>query len=232
MTQVLDPIFDRFAVLTESPVADVRQARRGPVEAPSLVERALAHHPLGPSGLGRQHRADVRRVVELGAFYLLSKPPSVHYTQTAERWNAIEHKHILVFQKQRGVIRAVGAHGVFPFYSDCSATDTWLLWLGLHHYIGSIRKGRGVRDVVNGTGWTSGYTGTMFPRGVPVKHPRNYLVGDQAFYGGSGDVPEHVTTFLGFRNSRPVVFSHGSDPGPFLLDMHYRPDFREVRRYV
>lgn len=159
------------------------------------------------SGLSEQHRAHARRLIVQGAELLLGHARSVHYSQGADRWEGI----------QRGLLPWKGE---YPHHGDCSSTATWLLWAALHHHFG-------VRDVVNGTNWTAGYTGTIAKHGKQVVHDANIKVGDLILYG-RGWPYEHVTVALGGG----VCFSHGSEAGPFKLAIDYRPDRAIVRRFV
>ena len=45
---------------------------------------------------------------------------------------------------------------------------------------------------------------------------------------GYGFPGEHVAVCLGGG----MVFSHGSEAGPFKLRLHYRPDLYQIRRYI
>jgi hypothetical protein len=159
------------------------------------------------SGLSSAHRAHARHVVARGAALLLSHPSEVHYTQSAERWEGIARRLLV-------------SRGEYPHHGDCSSTATWLLWNALEHAYG-------VRDVVNGDSWRGGFTGTMLQHGKPVRHEGNVQVGDLAIYG-RGYPGEHVAVCLGGG----VVFSHGSEAGPFKLALHYRPDILAIRRYI
>lgn len=159
------------------------------------------------SGLSEPHRAHVRQLVVQGCELMLGHARSVHYSQGADRWEGIE-KGLLSWK------------GQYPKHADCSSTATWLLWVGLHHHYG-------VRDVVNGQDWRAGYTGTALQHGKRVVHEANVKVGDLAFYG-SGWPGEHVAVCLGGG----VVFSHGSESGPWKLALRYRPDLMEIRRYI
>lgn len=165
------------------------------------------------SGLGAKHRGEVRKAVLQGVRALAANPSDVHYTQGAKRWDGIAHK------KHPG-------GPLLPFYGDCSSTATWLLWLGLHHYMGE-KYGRPVRDLVNGTHWTGGFTGTIASHGKPVAHLGNIDVGDLVLYG-PGPTFEHVTISLGGRR----VFSHGNEQGPVITDLDYRLDRGPIRRYI
>jgi hypothetical protein len=213
---------------------DAKAHRAGTLsfDRPSRLDTVKLTLGASVSGLSAQHRDECRQVIALGAAYMLAKPTQVNYTQGAARWSAISGKHVLEFKKVGGKLTIDAAHHVLPFSGDCSSTDSWLLWLPLHHYIGELRGGDGVRDVVNGTNWTGGYTGTMVAHGKPVVNPKNWLVGDQVFYGGTPWVPEHVATFMGWKGSTPVVFTHGTPSGPYLSPIDYRKDRHSVRRYI
>lgn len=160
------------------------------------------------SGLSENHRRIARRIVAEGCALLLSNPSQVHYTQGPARFGAIRAgKHL---------------HGrVFPIAEDCSSTATWLLWLALHRHFGIER------DIVNGSHWRAGFTGTIAEHGKPVRKDSNIRVGDLVLYG-SGYPYEHVAVALGGGK----VFSHGSERGPFKLGIDYRPDRRMVRRFI
>jgi hypothetical protein len=159
------------------------------------------------SGLSARHRARARQLVVRGAALLLANPAAVHYTQGAERWEGIARQLLI-------------ARGQYPEHGDCSSTATWLLW-------NALGRAYGVRDVVNGAHWRAGYTGTMLEHGKLVHHEGNVQVGDLAIYG-RGFPGEHVAVCLGGG----VVFSHGSEAGPFKLPLHYRPDLMAIRRYI
>jgi cell wall-associated NlpC family hydrolase len=67
----------------------------------------------------------------------------------------------------------------------------------------------------------------MLAPGKLVVHESDVLVGDLAIYG-SGPPGKHVAMCLGGG----MIFSHGSEAGPFKLAVHYRPDLMEIRRYI
>ncbi len=161
------------------------------------------------SGLSEPHRARVRQLVLHGSALLLSRPGEVHYSEGANRWNGIASRK-LISQPDR----------VFPFYGDCSSTATWLLWNGLSHEFGC-------HDIVNDERWQGGYTGTMARHGKLVHHDGDIKVGDLVLYGPPPTF-EHVAVALGGG----MVFSHGSEAGPFKLPIDYRSDRAEVRRYI
>jgi hypothetical protein len=160
------------------------------------------------SGLSDRHAAEARRVIVAGARLLIAHAGEVHYTQDAfQRWEGIRRE------------LRVGA-GQFPKHGDCSSTHSWLLWNALTHV--------GVEhDLVNGLAWRAGYTGTIATHGKQVHNVRNAKVGDAVLYGARWPF-EHVATYLGGG----IVFSHGSDAGPFLLRIDYRPDRAMLRRSI
>lgn len=160
------------------------------------------------TGLSAGHRAEARRHVALGARLLLKNAAKVHYTQDADaRWEGIrEHKR--------------ASSGQFPTHGDCSSTHAWLLWDAL------TRLGVTL-DTVNGLAWRSGYTGTIATHGKPVVHLANAQVGDSVLYGRAWPY-EHVATYMGGG----LVFSHGSEKGPFLLPIDYRSDRAMIRRHI
>ena len=82
----------------------------------------------------------------------------------------------------------------------------------------------GMGDVVNGAGWRAGYTGTMLQHGRPVPEAAAQ-VGDLVVYG-PGAPGQHVTVCLGGG----LVFSHGSEAGPFKLPLR-TTDVLSIRRY-
>lgn len=156
------------------------------------------------SGLSWAHRKKARKLTLDAARLGVAHEPEIHYTQGALRWTGIDH-NLKAFK------------GEYPVYADCSAFTTWCLWNGLDHYA--------VRDTVNGTGWTSGFTGTQKTHGKRIRLRVNWRTGDLVHYGpGSG---EHVAIYIGHG----LVVSHGSEGGPMVLPAAYRP-IAEVRRYI
>jgi cell wall-associated NlpC family hydrolase len=96
-----------------------------------------------------------------------------------------------------------------------------MMWNALHHHFN-------IRDVINGTNWASGYTGTMRQHGKIVNDhsPSNLEIGDVAHYGpGTG---AHVTMYIGGG----MWFSHGSEAGPFKVGLNYRDDLHSIRRHI
>lgn len=163
------------------------------------------------SGLNTTQRLKARELAVRAAMLGLRRAPSLHYTQGGRRWDGIS-------------LDLKAFKGECPRYADCSSFATWCLWNGLDHF--------GVRDTVNRAGWGSGYTGTMVQHGARVNAERNVLRADLALYGDPVGASGHVAIVVGHRNGQIKVVSFGSEPGPFLLDAHYRADLKQFRRYI
>jgi hypothetical protein len=162
------------------------------------------------SGLSRDHRIRCRDRVVHAAKLALAHPTQVHYTQDGRRWDGIaKHRN--------------SAHGQYPIYSDCSSFATWCLWNGLHLVYD-------IHDIVNGSNWKGGFTGTLRQHGRVVDDPSKALRGDLVHYGsGTGS---HVTVVVGRENGHLMVISHGSEGGPYYTNYDYRPDVSHIRRYI
>jgi cell wall-associated NlpC family hydrolase len=161
------------------------------------------------SGLSDAHRAHARKLVAENCRRMVANKNSIHYTQSAARWEGI--------RLYKSAVR-----DTYPKHADCSSTHTWLMWDAMH-------RPYGVRDLVNRLNWKAGYTGTMYKRGKAVEHDENLKIGDAIFYGDQGGgIPEHVATYVGGGK----VFSHGSEGGPYILGLDYRSDRRMSRRYI
>lgn len=131
---------------------------------------------------------------------------NINYTQGPSRWE--------------GIARGLRAHrGQYPRNADCSSFVTWCIW-------DALGGGKAGDDIVNGASWTAGYTGTQCSHGklVPLSRARP---GDLVFYAGSNGAVNHVAMLV----APGRVVSHGSQPGPMLLDATYRP-VKEVRSYL
>jgi hypothetical protein len=159
------------------------------------------------SGLSDAHAAEARAVILKGVDLLMRDPAGVHYTQGPDRWSAINQKLRI-------------ADGKHLTRGDCSSTGSWLLWNALTHVGVS-------RDLVNATAWRSGFTGTMAVHGKRVVQVEHAKIGDAVLYGPAPTF-EHVAVYIGGGR----VFSHGSEAGPFLLPIDYRPDRGMIRRYI
>lgn len=161
------------------------------------------------SGLSDAHAAHARRVIIKNAHNMVINKNRIHYSQEADRWMGI-NRQLTHLRNQ------------YPTRGDCSSTATWMLW-------DAMARPYGVRDLINHTNYRSGYTGTMINGGKVVRHKENLKVGDCVFYGWqSPGVPEHVAIYIGGG----LVFSHGSEGGPYILKVDYRPDRVAMRRYI
>ncbi len=156
------------------------------------------------SGLSDEHAQIAINMTLQAAVLGYHHAPAVHYTQAAKRWEGIE--------KDKKAWR-----GEFPSYADCSAYVTWCLWNGLDHFH--------YPDIVNHEHWKAGYTGTLMLHGATVRgnpHPADAVV------YGKGWPGEHVAIYTGGG----LVVSHGSEGGPYLLPLRYRPDVLTIRRFI
>ncbi len=167
------------------------------------------------SGLGRGDRIRARDRAVQAAMLALHHSAQIHYTDPdpppePERWEGIDK-------------RLNARRGQFPRNGDCSSLVTWYLWNALF-------LGFGLGDIVNGQGWTGGYTGTMRDHGLPVQHEANLLRGDLVHYGP--DPGLHVTMVVGRVGGVPMVVSHGSEECPCYTKFDYRSDVAEFRRYI
>lgn len=151
-------------------------------------------------------QCEVARSMAVGAAsLLLHHADVVHYTQGSARWEGIDHN-----------LKAW--RGQFPHFADCSAAVTWELWNGMDHFH--------LPDSVNGEHWRAGYTGTLLTHGKSVLHQPLKLA-DAVLYGFS-PTGDHTALYVGGG----MVISHGSEAGPFLEPVRYRPDLRDIRRYI
>lgn len=162
------------------------------------------------SDLNTKDRIFGRDLAMQAAYLGLKNASALHYTEESLRWYGILHQ-----------CRAW--KGEFPLYADCSAFVSWCLWCALTHFPQSHK------DIVNGENWTGGYTGTGLTHGESVLHSKTGLQrADVVYYGVKGTTGEHEAIYVGGGK----VISNGSEPGPFLLDMNYRNDMMDVRRYI
>lgn len=153
----------------------------------------------------KDHDAVVR--IALRSFKLLyDHRDSVHYTQGGARWSGIDNH-----------FRA--AAGQFPRYADCSSAFTWCYWNALTHVYGAKAQ-----DVLNGSDWKAGYTGTLLAHGRKLSAPEPGC----AIIYGSRFPGEHVAMY----DRDGLCYSHGSEAGPYHLNYRYRPDILEFRAYV
>lgn len=161
------------------------------------------------SGLNDQHAAHARSLISLAAKTMVQHKNEIHYSQGPDRWEGIAKK-MSITRRQ------------FPKRCDCSSTAQWMLW-------DAMARRYGVRDLVSHSNWTAGFTGSQYKNGKAVVHDSNMKIGDLIFYGDQGGgIPEHVTVYVGGGK----CFSHGSEGGPYILDIDYRGDRRMTRRYI
>jgi hypothetical protein len=161
----------------------------------------------GVSGLSASERSRARNIA-VEAFRLAYRhAPAVHYTMGGSRWQGIANN--LRF-----------ADNKYPTYADCSSLYTWCLWNAL-----TSVGGRNFADIVNGAGWRAGYTGTLLGHGERVE---NRMPGDAVIYG-RGFPGLHVAMIA---RDTDMVYSHGSEGGPYYVRWNYRSDIMQVRRYI
>lgn len=156
------------------------------------------------SGLSPAHVHKCVNMVLQAAVLGLHHAPEIHYTQSEQRWEGIDH-HKKAWR------------GEFPDYADCSAYATWCLWNGLDHFHHA--------DTVNGENWRAGYTGTLLQHGRSVRSP---IPGDLIVYG-TGWPGDHTAVYTGGG----LVVSHGTEAGPELVrwDQMGIP-VMSIRRYI
>jgi hypothetical protein len=135
---------------------------------------------------------------------------SVHYTQSSARFGGIR-------------ARLRYADGRYPTQEDCSSMYTWAFWNGI-----TSVAGMNAPDLVNGAGWSAGYTGTLLSHGrqVPFSDRQG---GDAVIYGNG--FPGHHVAMVDHEN-HDLVYSHGSESGPYHIKWNYRSDIMQVRRYL
>lgn len=162
------------------------------------------------SGLNDVHAAHARELIAKAAHLMVLHKDAVTYSQESNRMVGI--------REQLTVIKLQ-----FPRTCDCSSTAKWMLW-------DAMARPYGVRDLVSHQHWDGGgWTGNMYQNGKRVVHDSNLKIGDLIYYGDQGGgVPKHVAVYLGGG----VVFSHGSQGGPYFLGIDYRNDRRMSRRYI
>lgn len=161
------------------------------------------------SGLSDDHAAHARHLIVMSAHTMVAHRDEIHYSQNPDRMEGVRNK--LTITK-----------GQFPKHCDCSSTAYWMLW-------DALARPYGVRDLVAHNNWITSYTGSQYKNGKGVVHDSNIKIGDLIFYGTqAGGVPEHVCVSVGGR----LVFSHGSEGGPYILDLDYRDDRRMTRRFI
>lgn len=161
-------------------------------------------------------RDDVARHAVSSALAGVRKRDEILYSQDMTlRWGGIHNK-----------IRLPQV----PRYADCSSFTTWILHNARWHV-----RGTPGADVVNGTRWQSGYTGTQVGHGRLHRHgPKFWKAGRTlVFYGAPHDI-SHVAIYVGKDKAtgKYMVVSHGQSSGPHFLPYNYRDDFIEARAYA
>lgn len=166
------------------------------------------------SGLSDEHAAHSRQIITLAAKIMVRHKTTIHYSQKANRQVGVRRKLSIL-------------EGDFPETCDCSSTSWWMLWDAMgrpYHtqdFVCHTSPPWDPNDVV--------YTGSMYKNGKAVVHDENLKIGDLIFYGDQGGgIPEHVAVSVGGGK----VFSHGSEGGPYILDLDYRNDRRMSRRFI
>ena len=207
----------------ELPIAVQQMIRYPGRRNPAQIERAEARMEVlrkeraerpqasngggGVSKLSDRERSEARRIAVASFKLMFDNRGAVHYTQGPSRWEGIRRR--LRYASHR-----------FPHNADCSSAYTWCLWNAL-----TSVGGMNFRDVVNGSDWSGGFTGTMLSHGKPVSL-NSLMPGDAILYGtGSGN---HVVMYVGDGK----CYSHGSEAGPFFLSYRYRNDVMGARRYI
>jgi hypothetical protein len=165
------------------------------------------------SRLTDKQAAHARELLVRSAKNMVKHKTKVVYSQAYNRQEAM--------RKRKTITR-----GEYPATADCSSTVWWMLW-------DAMGRNYKVKDIVCKTdGWNPNqtvYTGSMFRNGKAVVHDKNLKVGDLIFYGTqSGGIPSHVCMYIGGG----LVFSHGSNAGPYICKLDYRSDRRMSRRYI
>lgn len=139
------------------------------------------------------------------ALLAVKNKAAIHYTQDSPaRWEGIHDK-------------LIAAKGQYPHYADCSSFATWCLWQVLG----------GGPDIVNGTDWKSGWTGTLAKHGHVVSASAAQP-GDLVFYG---EPIYHVAMVIGRQNGVLIVASHGEESGPYIVKYN-QWSVNSIRRYL
>lgn len=160
------------------------------------------------SKLNAADRVRARNIAVHAAYVGLKHQATLTYTQDGfRRWEGIREKRL-------------AWKGQCPKGSDCSAFATWCLWNALGRHFG-------IGDIVNGSSWNAGYTGTLIGHGKKVRNWRRLNRGDLVLYGDPFGGSGHVAIYVGGGR----VISFGGEPGPRLLPWNYRP-VTAVRRYI
>lgn len=161
-----------------------------------------------PVAIGETDALRYRRRIEAAASWAFAKC-GPNYTQGPRRWDPINS-------------HAGPDTGKAFAYGDCSSVATWMqrYALGWDH-----------ADIINGTNWQSGYTGTQVVHGRRLPSGVVYEPGDMAFYG-TGTMSHVVVCWKAGSASTARWLSYGSQGAPYDVAVNYRYDLNHVRRYV
>lgn len=173
----------------------------------SIIREQLGGGLLDVQDLTQPRELVIKRILraaKLGAAH----EAEIHYSQADDRWEGVS-------------LNMRAYRGEFPEHADCSSFATWCYWDAL----GGRQAGY---DLLNGTDWTWGYTGTMITHGTRLSSTEA-SAGDLAFYGASESHITHVAIVV----EPDAVISHGQENGPRLYrPLAYRPDLQFVHRYL
>jgi hypothetical protein len=158
-------------------------------------------------GAGAKVMEDVQKKLIAQERYLLNSG-SVTQRGVAAALMCVRHRDAIHYTqgglRMQGVNRRLYPPD-YPHYGDCSAMATWWYFVA------------GAPDP-NGLGYTGvGYTGTQAPRGS-ARSSWNAPAMALVFYG-SGRTIKHVA----MKVKPSLVVSHGSEIGPVLVSVGYRP---------
>jgi hypothetical protein len=148
-----------------------------------------------------------QRLFLASAMALYNMKARVHYTQGSARMYIVKHK----------IHTVADLSDEYAVWEDCSSSST-----GLYYMAGAPDP--------NGFDYNGlGYTGTLALRGRATTTKKSYI-GTLGFYGRYPY--KHVTGVVAVPRTNPLrVISHGSESGPYLLEIDYRSDFAHVRNY-
>jgi hypothetical protein len=111
----------------------------------------------------------------------------------------------------------------FPRYSDCSAGNTWALWVAARDHAAVVHD-------PSENGWAWGSTLSMAPHGQ-ARTASSAQPGDLFFYGRWAGLTTHVAMMAERVNGVPWVIGFGQQGGPSYLPYRYRHDLVLIRSY-
>lgn len=159
-----------------------------------------------PLHLGPGQRAAVRSKCMDACMVAYHHAGVMRYSELSDRWSGIN-------ERKRAYLNE------YPPAADCSSSSAWVYW--------DATRAEKLHDFVNGNTWSYGNTTSMVRMGIRIDHSK-LLRADSVFYGGTESEPKHVAMYIG--NNR--VFSHGFAGGPRILELNYRSDINQFRRYI